>query len=286
MDGGHMNLLDINGLSAQQITNIFELADKLRFENDGNLLSGKTFILFFPESSLRTRITFEKGIKELGGECILFPPETLDKREQLSDVIKYMANWAHGIIVRHADFSIIQELCNHSDIPIINAMTSENHPCEILSDLYSISKRKENFKELVYTFVGPPGNICKSWMYVSNVLDLNFNHVCTSGHRISEDSRNYKFYTELEGILMDSDVILTDSLPNELRTNEYINKYQITLERMKLAKKNAILNPCPPFFRGEEISEDAISSDYFVGYAFKMNLLYVQQAIILYCLLN
>lgn len=130
-----MNLLDINELSSQQITNIFDLVDRLKFENDELLLTGKTFILFFPETSLRTRITFEKGIKELGGECILFPPESLDKREQLRDVIKYITNWADGIIVRHPNFLLIQELSNHSDIPIINAITADNHPCEILSDL-------------------------------------------------------------------------------------------------------------------------------------------------------
>jgi len=281
-----MNLLDINELSSLQIDNIFQLADRLIFENDKHALHGKTFILFFPESSLRTRITFEKGIKQLGGECILFSPETLNKREKLQDVIHYMENWADGIIVRHSDFSKIQELCNHSAIPVINAMTSENHPCEILSDLYAIRHKRANFKELVYTFVGPPSNIFKSWMDISKVCDLKFNHVCTSEYRLGGDTRNYTFHTELKDVLMDSDVILTDSLPDELRTIEYIDKYQITLARMKLARKNAIVNPCPPFFRGEEISGDTISSDYFVGYEFKKNLLYVQQAIVLYCLLN
>jgi ornithine carbamoyltransferase len=281
-----MNLLDISELSSQQITDIFQLADRLRLQNDRNSLVGKTFVLFFPESSLRTRITFEKGIRELGGECVLFPPETLDKREQLSDVINYLENWVDGVIVRHPDFSKIRELSSQSSIPIINAMTSHNHPCEILSDLYSISRQRENLKELVYTFVGSGGNICKSWADVAIVMNLKFNHVCTRGHELGKDSPNYKYHTELEDVLIESDVILTDSLPKELRTNEYINKYQITLERMKLTKKNAILNPCPPFFRGEEISNDAISSDYFVGYPFKKNLLYVQQAIVLHCLLN
>lgn len=281
-----MNLLDIMELSAQQITGIFDLADRLRGDKEQPLLAGKTFILFFPESSIRTRITFEKGIKNLGGECILFPPETLDKTEQLRDVVAYIANWADGIIVRHSNFAKIQQLCSHSNIPVINAMTSENHPCEILSDLYSIRNRRENYKELVYTFVGPAGNICRSWMDISKVLDLRFNHVCTMDYKAGHQSRNYNFYTELEDILKDSDVILTDSLPSELRTDEYIDKYQITLARMKLAQNNAMLNPCPPFFRGEEVSEDAVCSDYFVGYEFKKNLLYVQQAIVIYCLLN
>jgi ornithine carbamoyltransferase len=278
-----MNLLNINDLSEFQISEIFDLTEKLKLHKNTNILNGKTFILFFPESSIRTRITFEKGIKELGGDCILFPPETLDKREQLRDVIQYIENWAEAVIVRHSDFSKIQELTMFSSIPIINAMTSENHPCEILSDLYSISKLKKNYRDLVYTFVGESGNISKSWMHVAKVMDLDFNHVCTNGNELCEDNRNYKFHNDLEAILISSDVILTDSISSKLRTNEYINKYQITLERMKLTKKDSLLNPCPPFFRNEEISEEAISSDYFVGYAFKKNLIFVQQAIILYC---
>lgn len=278
-----MNLLNINDLSEFQISEIFDLTDKLKLHENTNILNGKTFILFFPESSIRTRITFEKGIKDLGGDCILFPPETLDKREQLRDVIQYIENWAEAVIVRHSDFSKIQELTMFSSIPIINAMTSENHPCEILSDLYSISKLKKNYRDLVYTFVGESGNISKSWMHVAKVMDLDFNHVCTNDNELCEDNRNYKFHNDLEAILISSDVILTDSISSKLRTNEYINKYQITLERMKLTRKDSLLNPCPPFFRNEEISEDAISSDYFVGYAFKKNLIFVQQAIILYC---
>jgi ornithine carbamoyltransferase len=281
-----MNLLDISDLSSHQITEIFELTDRIRFEKEEHLLSGKTFILFFPESSLRTRITFEKGIKVLGGESILYPPEVLNKRECLSDVIKYLENWADAVIVRHEDLTKIEELSWNASIPIINAMTSENRPCEVLSDLYSISKRKESFKELVYTFIGPAGNISRSWKNIAKVMDLNFNHVCISGNELCEETHNYKFHTHIEEILMNSDVVLTDSLTSEFRTKEYINKYQITLERMKLTKQGSILNPCPPFYRNEEVSEDVISSDYFVGYAFKKNLIYVQQAVILYCLLN
>jgi ornithine carbamoyltransferase len=280
-----MNLLDICELTVNQMTSIFQLADQLRTSNK-QLLRGKTFILFFPESSIRTRITFEKGIKALGGECILFPPETLNKKEHLSDVIQYIENWADAVIVRHPDFSKIQALSRDSSIPIVNAMTSTNHPCEILSDLYSISKMRDNYKELVYTFVGPAGNICRSWMDIAKIMDLQFNHVCMSGHELCANSRNYRYYTELEDILIESDVILTDSLPKELINKEYIDKYQITLERMKLTKERAILNPCPPFYRGEEICEDVLSSDYFVGYGFKQNLIHVEQAIILHCLMN
>lgn len=278
-----MNLLKLNDLTESQIQDIFGLAEKLKCQGKVDYLKGKTFLLFFPETSIRTRITFEKGIQDLGGNCILFPPETLDKREKIEDVVKYIENWADGIIVRHREYSKIEEMAKYCSIPVINAMTSTNHPCEILSDLFSISQMKNNYKDLNYTFVGAANNISRSWKNVANVLNLKYNHVCTKGNELGVESENYKFHTNIEDVLLQSDVVLTDSLPKELKTNEYLSKYQITLERMNMTKKNAILNPCPPFFRDDEVSEDIILSDYFVGYEFKKNLLFVQQAIILYC---
>lgn len=279
-----MHFLKIADLREKQVLEIFNLADRLRYDTKGTALAGKTAILFFPESSIRTRITFEKGIADLGGRSIVFPPSTLDKREELEDVIKYIENWAEFVVVRHSDFSKVCKIARHSNIPIINAMTSENHPCEILSDLYSLRNIRSNYRDLTYTFVGEKGNISKSWVQAAEVLNLRFNHVCNKGNEIKVNDDNYSFHTELGEVLPISDIILTDPLSSECKTKEYIEKYQITLEQMKKTKKNSLLNPCPPFFRDEEVSKDVIESDYFVGYSFKVNLIYIQQAIILYCL--
>lgn len=279
-----MNFLRITDFSETQILEIFDIADKLLIHSEKTELSGKTAVLFFPESSIRTRITFEKGIVDLGGHSILFPPSTLDKREELKDVIRYLENWADLVIIRHSDFNKPNELATYANIPIINAMTSENHPCEILSDIYSLRKIKKDYRDLIYTFVGEKGNISKTWVEVAQVLNLKLNHVGIEGNRITPNNKNYSYYTTLEDILPISDVILTDPLSANCRNSEYIEKYQITLERMKMTKRNALLNPCPPFFRNEEVSEDVIESHYFVGYEFKKDLVYIQQAIILYCL--
>ncbi|TVX95331.1 ornithine carbamoyltransferase [Cohnella terricola] len=276
-----MHLLDIEGLSEQRILELFDMARRLKSGGCGKPLSGKDFVLFFPEASLRTRITFEKGIGELGGRCILFPPETLDKREAPQDVIRYLEKWADGIVVRHPDLSKLRELASFSAIPVINAMTSANHPCEILSDLFSLSELRQDYRDLVYAFVGPAGNIARSWVEAARVLDLRLKHICTEDNRLDDDHRNYSFSTDLETALKGVDVVLTDSLPTVLCNNEYIHRYQITLERMRMANPGSLLNSCPPFFRGEEVSREVIDSEFFVGYSFKRNLIYVQQAVIL-----
>ncbi|MBB3113262.1 ornithine carbamoyltransferase [Paenibacillus phyllosphaerae] len=279
-----MHMIQLADLTSEQLEAILELADQLSAHPGQRLLAGRTFILFFPETSLRTRVTFERGIAALGGHSILFPPASLDKREALRDVAGYLANWADGLIVRHPHHERIAELAAVSSIPVVNAMSSEGHPCEILADLYALRALRPHYRSLRYTFVGPVGNISRSWMEAAEVLGLDFHHVCVQGERLGEDRPFYTFHTELDPALAGSDVILTDSLPGYLRYDDYISRYQITSERLRLAAQDVLLIPCPPFYRGEEVSDCAIASDAFVGYSFKASLLPVQQAILLYSL--
>lgn len=255
------------------------MADKLKADNEEcDWLKRKTIVLFFPESSIRTRVSFEKGIKMLGGDTILFPPETLDKKEDIKDVIRYLENWADMVIVRHKNLSLIEYMAEHSHIPIINAMTAVNHPCEILTDLYSLSKKYVDFSEKKYLFVGPNGNIGNTWKEASDVIGFDFTQCCPKGYEIEGASICYN----IDKAVVGKDIICTDSIPSAAKTD--FKGYQITLERLKYANVGACLNPCPPFFRGEEVSADAIDSKYFVGYAFKKSLIEVQQAIICYLL--
>ncbi|MDC7233841.1 MAG: hypothetical protein PQJ58_11480 [Spirochaetales bacterium] len=263
-----MNLLSITDLDEQQIESLFALAGSLK--NSGETpLKGRTFVLFFPETSIRTRVTFEMAVKQLGGEAVLFPPSSLDKREEIKDVAGYLENWCDGIIVRHPDFNLMQKLGSCCSLPVINGMSRDNHPCEILSDLYTLRERKENYRDLNYLFVGAEGNIYNSWKNAASVLNLTLKGICPPDN--------------LEAALREADVVLTDPLPEKHRNQEYYKNYQITLKRMKKAKPGALLNPCPPFYRGEEVSEDVIDSSFFAGYGFKKNLLTLQKAVLLYC---
>lgn len=269
----------LNDFTKKEIGQIFELADKLKADKGVcDWLKGKTIVLFFPESSIRSRVSFEKGIKMLGGDTILFPPEALDKKEDIKDVIGYLENWADMVIVRHKDLSLIEYMAKHSKIPIINAMTAVNHPCEILADLYSLSKRYKDYTEKEVLFMGAKGNIGNTWKEASELVGFNFTQTCPRGYEIDGASVCY----EIDKALVGKDIICTDSIPSAARDD--FKGYQITLERLSYANTDACLNPCPPFFRGEEVSADAIDSKYFVGYEFKKSLVEVQQAIICYLL--
>ncbi len=273
------NLTRLIDLQSHDVYDIFNIADKLNIGKYRNFLNEKTAVLFFPPSSIRTRITFEKGIYLLGGQPVLFPSDALDKKEDLKDVCGYLNNWADIIIIRHKNIQLIEEFAKYSEVPVINAMSDINHPCEILSDMYSLSKIRDNFISDNYLFCGKNGNIGLTWKEASNVMGFALSQCCGIGYEMDGVNVYHNINTAVRG----KDIICTDSLSGE-EINDF-KDCQITKEIMDIANQNAILNPCPPFYRGEEVSDDAIQSKYFVGYEFKKNLLRIQQAIMIWCMM-
>lgn len=272
------NLIRLTDYTKNDIYDIFKLTEEVQQGKYIDILRGKSIVLFFPNSSIRTRVTFEKGIYLLGGQPILFPTETLDKKESLKDVCGYLNNWADMIVVRHKDIKVIEEMAKYSSVPVINAMTDINHPCEVISDMYALSKIREDFTQDNFLFCGKKGNIGMAWKEASEVMGFDLEQCCGRGYEID----GMVSYNNIKEAIIGKDIVCTDSLSaNAL--NDF-KDCQVTTEVMRLANKGAILNPCPPFYRGEEVSDEVIESEYFVGYEFKKVLLEVQQAIMIYCL--
>lgn len=271
-------MIRLTDFSVAEIENIYSLVDEIKIGKYDDLLKGKTVVMFFPSNSIRTRVTFEKGIHLLGGQTILFPSETLDKKEDLKDVIGYLNNWADIVIIRHKKIQVLETVAEYANVPVINAMTDVNHPCEILSDIFALSKIRKDFKKDKFLFCGTNGNIGYAWKEASEVFGFELAQCCGKGYEIE----GLTTYSDINDAITNRDIICTDSLP-AVALSAFEN-CQITKTVMGKANEGAILNPCPPFYRGEEISEDVIDSNYFVGYEFKKHLLVVQQAIMVYCL--
>ncbi|MDE5782662.1 MAG: peptide transporter [Lachnospiraceae bacterium] len=274
------NLTRLTNLQSDEVYEIFNIADEISTRKYNGFLNGKSAILFFPASSIRTRVTFEKGIYLLGGQSILFPNDALDKKEDLRDVCGYLNNWADIIIVRHKNIQLIEKLVKYSKVPVINAMSDINHPCEIFADMYSLSKIRDNFISDKYLFCGKNGNIGLAWKEASKVMGFDLSQCCGNGYEM----KGVRVYHDIETAIKGKDIVCTDSL--SARELKDFRDCQVTKEVMDMANKNAILNPCPPFYCGEEVSDDVIQSKYFAGYEFKKNLLVVQQAIVTWCMME
>lgn len=274
------HFLRLTDFSRSEILDIFRIADEVREGGYSDFLKGKSIVLFFPDTSIRTRLTFEKGVFQLSGQTILFPPQTLDKKEDLRDVCGYLNQWADLLVIRQGNLKKLEYMSQYAKIPIINAMTDCNHPCEILSDLYALSKCRDDFLNDHYLFSGLRGNIGLAWKEASDALGLYLEQCCPKGYEIEE----LVWHEKAESAIVGKDIICTDSIPAEMIHS--FRDCQITKELMDQANSCAVLNPCPPFYRGEEVSQEVMESDYFVGYEFKSHLLEIQQAIIIYCLLR
>lgn len=272
------SMIRLTDYTREEILEIFRLAGELETGGHRDALRGKTAVLFFPGSSIRTRVTFEKGIHLLGGQAILFSPEALDKKENLRDLCGYLNNWADLLVVRHKDIRVLEKLEEFSAAPVINAMTDVNHPCEVLSDLYALSRLRKDFTKDRFLFCGKKGNIGLAWKEAAAVMGFELEQCCGYGYEMEGVRVHYDILQAVIG----KDIVCTDSLPEGIL--EDFQACRVTPEAMAKANSGALLNPCPPFYRGEEVSEDVIDSEYFVGYEFKKCLVEVQQAVIIYCL--
>ncbi|GAB3808358.1 ornithine carbamoyltransferase [Humibacter antri] len=253
---------------------VFALAD--RYATQTGPRRDGVAVMFFPASSLRTRVSFERGAHAMGLQPIVFPPETLDKPESFDDVAGYLAQWSDAIVVRHPDIDVLDRLAASNSIPVVNAMTDANHPCEVLSDVYALAQRGDPGR-LRYLFVGADGNIARAWQEAALLFELDLMQCCPAGLAVD----GAVWTDDLEAAVSRADVILTDGPGRHI---EALAAYTITEELLALAPTGVLLAPCPPFQRGREFTAGAIASDAFVGYDFKRSLLPIQQAVLAHCL--
>ena len=277
------DLLTLRDITRDDLEHIFELASKLKAERGKTAftpLAGKSVGLIFAKSSTRTRVSFEVGVGELGGRPLYLDQSKMQigRGETVADTAKVLSRYLHGIVIRTFSHAEVEELAREADIPVINALTDANHPCEMAADLYALSKIRNDFTMDHFLFCGVTGNIGLAWKEASEVMGFSLEQCCIPGYEMNGVPSHHC----IRDAIRRKDIICTDSLPADLLSAS--RGCTVDLAAMKLANEGAILNPCPPFYRGEEVSNDVIDSDYFVGYEFKKHLLTVQQAIMVYCL--
>ncbi len=270
------NLITLHDFSPSAIEEIFELADNadtLAFPAKSKL----TACYSFEGNSLRTRATFVKALFDLGISPIEFP-NLLKTSEAVEHLAGYLDYWFDIYVIRDRNHERLAQFAEASDKPVINALSSDAHPCEVLADVYAVKKEKANFQDLKYCILGPSTNVLNSWIRLCQILGLNYVHVVPDGFTVMEGA--IRASDKAEG-LKDADVVLTDAWPNTFDDKSF----QLTLRDLEDSSPDAWVIPCPPFNVENEIHQEVIDSRYFAGYAQKRYLYDVQKALI-YFLLN
>lgn len=266
----------------------------------GDALQGKTLALIFEKPSLRTRVSFDVGIHQLGGFCIYLSPAeiNLGKRESIHDVAKNLERMVQGIVIRTFAHEIVEAMAAYCDIPVINGLTDFSHPCQAMADYLTIWEAKGRVKDLKIAFVGDGNNVAHSLMFAGAQLGSNVwiasppdyeprgDAVAWALRRANQTNATVTITNDPREAVAGADVVYTDvwtSMGQESEERErrqIFRPYQVNAELFSLAKPDAIFLHCLPAHRGEEMTSDVIDSAHSVVFQQAENRLHVQKAIL------
>ncbi len=300
------DLLQIAKLTREEIESIFDTTYKLK-ENkiprseQAKVLQGKTLAMIFEKPSLRTRVSFETGIFQLGGHGIYLQPSdiSLGKRESIADAARNFDRMVDIIMARVFEHETVTELAKHANIPVINGLSDLEHPCQALADFYTVLEKKDHFEGLKFAFIGDGNNVSHSLMLLSAKLGTNFMLGCPEGYgpdeKVLATAKGFAKETgctvevvhDAKEAAKDADIVYTDVWTSmgqeeeEKKRKTDFAAFQVNSDIMKQAKEEAIFMHCLPAHRGEEVTDDVIDSKSSVVFDEAENRLHVQKAIMM-----
>lgn len=298
------DLLRMDNLSKEEILDILNLADQLKYENkhgiEHHLLKGKSLGMIFEKASTRTRVSFEVGMYELGGHPLFLSSKDLQigRGEPIQDTARVLSRYLDGIMIRTFSQKGVETLAEVSSIPIINGLTDDEHPCQVLADLMTIREKKLILEGLKVAYIGDGNNMCNSLLVGCLTLGMHISianpegykppaYYVNKGNELAIKNGVSFFMTESpEEAVKDADVVITDvwaSMGQEKEVSERMKafkEYQVNKELMSLAKEDAIVLHCLPAHREEEITEEILEAHADTIFEEAENRLHAQKAIL------
>jgi ornithine carbamoyltransferase len=297
------DLVSIRDLSTAEIDSIFNLTDQLKKNRlkFKNVLAGKTLALIFQKPSNRTRVSFQVGMYQLGGNSIYLSPNeiNLGVRESIPDVAKTLSRYVDGIVLRTFAHKTVLDMAKSASIPVINGLTDFSHPCQALADLYTVRERFKSFKGKTLVYIGDGNNVCNSLLFACSKTGLNMNVGAPKGYQPDKSvlDESVKFAKTKKAVIKlfdnpfeaakGADVLYTDvwaSMGQEEEAEERKKKFkdfQINSALLRVANKKCLVMHCLPAHRGEEISAEAIDNKHSVVFDQAENRMHVQKAILI-----
>ncbi len=283
------DFVSLKDLNKKEIEAIFKKADLLK-KTKSAPLKGKSLALIFQKPSMRTRVSFEVGMFQLGGQSINLGPEDiqLGVREKVSDIAQVLSRYLDGIVARTFSHEDVVLLASHASIPVINGLSDAEHPCQALADLYTVRNYFGDLRKVKIAYVGDGNNVCNSLMHGAAVVGATLSIAAPKNYEPPRESvRNNIFvFNDPKEAVRGADVVYTDvwtSMGQEKEKEERLQAFrgfQVNESLMSLAKPNAKFMHCLPAHRGEEVSESVLEGKHSIVLDQAENRLHVQKAIL------
>ena len=296
------HLLSISDLNRAEIERLFQRASDLKASlkrgQTVTPLAGRSLALVFEKPSLRTRVTFQVAMTQLGGQALYLSVQEiqLGVRESVSDVARNLGRWVDAIAARTYAHATVEELAAWAGVPIINALSDREHPCQALADLFTLWERGLDLRSLKFTWIGDGNNnVCHSLMLLTALVGMPMRIASPPGYAPDSDiqslarslSGRFELTEDPKEAARDADVLYTDvwtSMGQEAEREKRLaafQRYQINDHLLRLAKDGALVMHCLPAHRGEEITDSALDGPQSIVFDQAENRLHVQKAILL-----
>ncbi len=290
------DFLEMSDFSCEEIAGLLSLASKMKTgEYSDRPLAGKALAMVFAKSSTRTRVSFEVGAYELGGHALFLSARDmqLGRGEPIADTARVLSGYVDGIMIRTFDHEDVVELARHALIPVINGLTDLLHPCQVLSDLLTVSEALGGWEGKTVAWVGDGNNMANSWLNAAALLGFRLRLACPSGYEPNKcildrarQSAEVNLFDDPRDAVNGADVVNTDvwaSMGQEEEADDRARVfagYTVDSELMGLAAEDAIFLHCLPAHRGEEVTDEVIEGRQSRVFEQAANRLHAQKALL------
>ena len=297
------HFINFDDLSLKELQGIIDQAISLKKEHKSgqinDTLKNKTLAMIFDKSSTRTRVSFEAGMTQLGGQSLFLSEKDiqLGRGEPITDSAIVISSMVDAVMLRLSSHEDIIEFSKHSSKPVINALSDESHPCQILADLMTYQEMNGSIKNKKIAWIGDGCNVCQTYMQAAGIFDFELSIATPKGYEPSElfienYKKNINFYIDPLMACENADIIVTDVWTSMGQESEKKQRelaftgFQVDQNMMNQAKKDAIFMHCLPAYREKEVSSEVIDGNQSVVWSEAENRLHVQKSLLLYLIEN
>ena len=297
------HFINFDDLSLKELQGIIDQAISLKKEHKSgqinDTLKNKTLAMIFDKSSTRTRVSFEAGMTQLGGQSLFLSEKDiqLGRGEPITDSAIVISSMVDAVMLRLSSHEDIIEFSKHSSKPVINALSDESHPCQILADLMTYQEMNGSIKNKKIAWIGDGCNVCQTYMQAAGIFDFELSIATPKGYEPSElfienYKKNINFYSDPLMACENADIIVTDVWTSMGQESEKKQRelaftgFQVDQNMMNQAKKDAIFMHCLPAYREKEVSSAVIDGNQSVVWSEAENRLHVQKSLLLYLIEN